>query len=43
MSETGEMRGEVRADVAILDMGGGKCVDFWGKSTDFCKNLCADA
>ena len=43
MSETGEMRGAVRADVAILDVGGGKCVDFLGKSTDLRENLGAEA
>ena len=37
------MRGVVRADIAILDLGGGKCVDFLGKSTDLRENLCADA
>ena len=43
VSESGEMRGVVRADVAILGVGVMQSTSFLGKGTDFCKNLRADA
>ena len=37
VSETCEMRGAVRADVAIWGVGVMKSAGFWEKSTDFCR------